>query len=481
MTITAYTRRDFLKTAVLGGASLAVLPFLSGCALCAKRPNIVLIYIDDLGWKDLGVMGSDYYQTPHIDRLASQGMIFTNAYANAPNCAPSRASLLTGQYTPRHGIYTVNSAARGKARDRKLVPIPNAATLVPQAVTLAEVLKSLGYVSASIGKWHLGVDPETGPLGQGFDLNIGGNRAGHPRSYFSPYHNSDLADAPGGEYLTDRLTAEALKFIDNHQDQPFFLYLTHYAVHTPLQAREELIAKYRGQGEGGQSNPIYAAMIESVDQSVGSILGRLDDLGLRDDTIVLFFSDNGGYGPATSMEPLRGAKGMLYEGGIRVPLIVRWPGKVEPGATCAAPVIGTDLFPTFLDITGAPRPQEQPLDGESLAPLLTGRGTLDRDALFWHFPAYLEAYRGGRSQGPWRTTPAGAIRQGDWKLIEFFEDGRLELYNLKEDIGEANNLAETRPGKAKALHERLKAWRRSVNAPVPTEPNPFYQPRTDGG
>ncbi|MBA7484327.1 hypothetical protein ES707_19852 [subsurface metagenome] len=208
-------------------------------------------------------------------------------------------------------------------------------------------------------------------------------------------------------------------------------------------------------------------MIESVDQSVGSILGRLDDLGLRDDTIVLFFSDNGGYGPATSMEPLRGAKGMLYEGGIRVPLIVRWPGKVEPGATCAAPVIGTDLFPTFLDITGAPRPQGQPLDGESLAPLLTGRGTLDRDALFWHFPAYLEAYRGG------------VIPQT--QVIEFFEDGRLELYNLKEDIGEANNLAETRPGKAKALHERLKAWRRSVNAPVPTEPNPFYQPRTDGG
>ncbi len=470
-------RCDFLKTTGLGAAALTLPWGLSTCGTSRIRPNIVFILIDDLGHRDVGFMGSRYYQTPNIDRLASEGEVFTNAYANAPNCAPTRACLLTGQYSPRHGIYTVASPARGQEHLRKLIPIPNQTTLDPQVVTIAEALKSVGYVSASIGKWHLGRGSETGPTGQGFDVNVGGNDRGHPRSYFSPYQNPDLKDGPEGEYLTDRLTSEALSFIEANRDQPFFLYLSHYAVHTPIQARPEIVERYKGiEASGGQGNPTYAAMVESTDRSVGRVMDKLDELGLKDNTVVFFFSDNGGYGPATSMEPLRGAKGMLYEGGIRVPLAVCWPGKVRPGGVCDVPVIGIDFYPTILELAGAVEPSAHILDGESLVPLLTQDSSLKREAIFWHFPAYLEAYKGGKSQGPWRTTPAGAVRRGDWKLIEFFEDGHLELYNLKEDIGEQNNLAENMPEMAEELHRVLLEWRRSVNAPVPTERNPRYDP-----
>ncbi len=478
-------RRDFLNTMGLGAAALALPPgLIADGASTARplrraqdRPNIVFIIIDDLGWKDVGFMGSRYYETPNIDKLAGQGVVFTNAYANAPNCAPTRACLLTGQYSPRHGVYTVASPARGEEHLRKLIPIPNKTTLVPRVVTIAEALKPAGYVSASVGKWHLGRGSETGPSGQGFDVNVGGNDRGHPRSYFSPYQIEELKDGPEGEYLTDRLTTEALGFIKTNKDNPFFLYLSHYAVHTPIQAKWDITEKYKEKkGSSGQGNPAYAAMIESTDQSVGRVIDNLDELGLMDRTVVFFFSDNGGYGPVTSMEPLRGAKGMLYEGGIRVPLIVRWPGKVRPGGVCDMPVIGIDFYPTILEMTGATKPSGHILDGESLVPLLTQSAALRREAIFWHFPAYLEAYRGGKSQSPWRTTPVGAVRQGDWKLIEFFEDGNLELYNLKEDVGERNNLAEKMPELAGRLHRELLEWRRSVNAPVPTERNPRYDP-----
>ncbi len=468
-----------LPPRTIAALTLALL-FGFGCAEEKPPPNIVLFYIDDLGWRDVGFMGSTYYETPHIDRLAEGGIVFTNAYANAPNCAPSRAALMTGLYAPRHGIYTVASSARGASRHRKLIPTPNTTALDTSFVTLAEALKAAGYATAHAGKWHLGGDGHL-PTDQGFDVNIAGNHGGSPPGYFYPYQRGDytLTDLqPGGregEYLTDRLTDEALGFIETHADQPFFLYFAHYAVHTPIQAKEAIIEKYRQKpGDAVHNNPTYAAMIESVDESVGRVMHMLEERGLANNTIVLFFSDNGGYGPATSMAPLRGAKGMLYEGGIRVPLAVYAPDLLPEARRDDTPVIGTDLYPTLLDMTGTPLPANQPFDGVSLWPLLTGATPLPPRTLHWHFPAYLERYRD--TPGPWRTTPAAAVRQGDFKLIEFFEDNRLELYNLRDDLGEQNNLAETMPDKTRELHALMQSWRDSLNAPVPTELNPEYDP-----
>jgi len=469
-------RRNFLKTLGLGTAYLGTGPLLNCSLQKNDKPNIVLILIDDLGWKDVGFMDSTYYETPNIDSLSKQGMVFTNAYSNAPNCAPTRASLLTGLYTPRHKIFTVNSSARGKSRFRKLIPTPNETNLDINIPTIAKVLKNDGYVSASIGKWHLGKNPEYSPAAHGFDLNVGGNHLGHPKSYFSPYKNKELSDGPAGEYLADRLTDEALNFIQANQSKPFFLYFTHYSVHTPLQAKKELIEKYKAKKANKfHKNPKYAAMIESMDESVGRVLRKLDKRHLTENTIVFFVSDNGGHGSITSQEPLRGSKGMLYEGGIRVPMIVRWPGKINPKTTCESPVITSDFFPTILEMCNIHKSTQINFDGESFIPLLLERGKLKREAIFWHFPAYLERYAGIKE--PWRSTPAGAIRSGNWKLIEFFEDGKLELYNLKEDIGEKNNLADLMPDKVKELHQMLVSWRQQTNAPVPTELNPEYDPK----
>ncbi len=451
----------------------ACLPARGTVAAADRRPNIVLFYIDDLGWKDVGFMGSTYYETPHIDRLAGEGMIFTAAYSNGPNCAPSRASLMSGQYTPRHGIFTVNNPARGDERFRKLIPIGNQTVLRDEFVTIAEALRSTGYVTATMGKWHLGPDPTT----QGFDVNIAGGTGGSPgrRGYHSPYSYPHCKQREPGEYLTDRLTAEAVRFIEQHDDEPFFLYLTHYAVHTPIQAKANLVAKYEAKPKtSAHFNATYAAMIASVDDSVGAVLASLERHGLTGQTVILFTSDNGGYGVVTRMTPLRGSKGMLYEGGIRVPFVVKWPGHVEPGSRCATPVIGTDIFPTLLEITRSPPPDGVSLDGESLLPLLTRTGGLKRDALFWHFPAYLQANRG--MDVPFRTTPAGAVRMGDYKLIEFFEDGRRELYNLAIDIAEQHDLSQREPKTAERLGNRLRSWRKTVNAPIPTQPNPEYDP-----
>lgn len=450
-------------------------------ALAASRPNVVFLYVDDLGWKDAGFTGSPYFDTPHIDRLAGEGMVFTSAYANAPNCAPSRAALLSGQYAPRTGVYTVRTPERGQARFRKIVPIPNRRTLDEDIVTLAEVLQEAGYRTASIGKWHLGNPPEQGPEAQGFDVNVGGYEASNPNyfgGYFAPWQNPHLdAEVPPGTYLTDHLTDKALTFMEQSQEQPFFLYMTFYNVHTPWEAPDSLVEKYSGRekGDSGQIDPRYAAMVETVDRNVGRILAHLDAAGLREETIVVFTSDNGGHVRVTSHEPLRGSKGTLYEGGIRVPMAVRWPGAVEPGSRTDTPVIGTDFFPTLLEMTGTPAPEDKVLDGESLVPLLEGKsGALPGRPIFWHFPAYLEAYT--EEQGRWRTTPAGGVRKGKWKLLEFFEDGRTELYNLEEDIGESNNLAAERPEKAEELLGVLREWRVSTGAPVPITPNPKYEP-----
>jgi len=442
-----------------------------------EKPNIVFIMVDDLGWKDVGFMGSNYYETPNIDKLAGQGIVFTNAYANAPNCAPTRACLMTGQYTPRHGIYTVNNPDRGESRYRKLIPIPNKTILDSSFVTLAETMKSAGYRTGMMGKWHLGEGEETGPEGQGFDVNVGGCHKGHPATYFSPYKNEFIEDGPDGEYLTDRMTDEAIKFIEESKDGPFFLYLPYYAVHTPIQPKPEVKKKYEGKpADGKQNNPDYAAMVETVDAGVGKIMKKLDELKLTGNTIVFFFSDNGGVGGITDMSPLRGSKGMLYEGGIREPMIVRWPGEVNPGTRCDIPVISVDFYPTFLEIAGIIKPKDLILDGKNILPLFTGKKKFRKREIFWHFPAYLQAAKQFLPGLIWRTTPVSVIRKGDWKLLEFFEDGHLELYNLKKDISETNNLAEQMPGKARTLHKKLLKWRVKVNAPVPTELNPDYNP-----
>ena len=472
-------RRNFLKTI---GLSIA-LPAINGCSenqvsaankSIDSKPNIIFILIDDLGYKDVGFTGSQYYETPTIDALAKKSMIFTNAYSNGPNCAPTRGCLLSGMYSPRHGIYTVSPSARGKSINRKLIPIENNPTLPASFITMAEPLKAAGYTTASMGKWHVGED-ETGPLGQGFDVNIGGTHAGHPKSYFSPYKNSQLSDGPKGEYLTDRITDEAVKFITSNSKKPFFLYLPHYAVHTPIQARKELIEKYKNKPpHNGQKNPKYAAMVESVDLGIARITKTLDHLGISENTVIIFTSDNGGHGMVTSMLPLRGSKGMLYEGGIRVPTFVHWPGKVKPNTTCDTPIISLDFYPTLLEMTNTPKPKGLNLDGQSIVPMLKQTGDLTRDAIYWHFPAYLASYN---RQQIWRTTPCGAVRSGDFKLIEFFEDGSLELYNLKDDISEKNNLAKTMPEKTKQMYKMLTDWRAAVNAPIPTELNPEYKPK----
>jgi arylsulfatase A-like enzyme len=458
-------RREFLQAAGAGLVSLCVPTGRSpaGERSRSARPNFVFFLIDDLGWTDLGCMGSKYYETPRIDQLAADGVVFTNAYSNAPNCAPTRACLMSGQYSPRHGVYTVGTSERGESKRRKLIPTANTEVLGTKHVTLAEALKPAGYTCACLGKWHLGSKAPHRPQDRGFDVVWDRTRGGH--------------FTEDGEYLADRLTRDALDFIEANREKPFFLYLSHHAVHTPIQAKPELVEKYKSKPpNGAHNNPTYAAMIESVDQSIGRVLDKLDELHLAQNTVVFFLSDNGGYGNATMMDPLRGSKGMLYEGGIRVPAIVRAPGQVGRGRKCETPIIGLDFYPTILEMAGAPTPAGHVLDGKSFLPLLQGADRLQREAIFWHYPVYLEPYND--SQWPWRTTPAGAVRAGDWKLIEFFEDQRIELYNLRDDIGEKNNLATAMPQKANELRAMLVRWRKSVNAPVPTARNPEFDPQS---
>jgi arylsulfatase A-like enzyme len=439
----------------------------------AERLNIVIILADDLGWADLGCYGSKYHQTPHLDRLAAAGARFTNAYAAAPVCSPTRAALLTGQYPARLRL-TDWLPGRGDRPDQQLLRPALANELPPTTLTLAAALKAAGYATGHVGKWHLG-GPGAGPLQRGFDVNVAGDQTGSPRSYFAPFKGNDgpfmpgLEEAPEGEYLTDRLTAEAEKFIGATRDRPFFLYLAHYAVHIPMKAKADLTAKYKSGPPGQQGNPIYAAMISSLDESVGRVLKQLDDLKLADRTVVVFTSDNGGLcvtegpnTPPTINSPLREGKGYLYEGGLRVPLIVRWPGVTRPGGTVAEPVHSIDMFPTLLDAAGVKNDTKG--DGVSLRPVLKGEA-LQRDALYWHYPHY--SNQGGR--------PGAAVRAGAYKLLEFFEDGRRELFDLARDDGETRNLIEAQPEVARELHGKLEAWRKDVAASV-MKPNPAYVP-----
>ena len=443
----------------------------------AIRPNIILINVDDLGWKDVAFMGSRYYETPNIDRLAAEGTVFLQAYAGAANCAPSRACLMSGQNTPRHGIYTVANSDRGDARTRQLIPTPNSETLADSIYTLAEMLRDNGYVTGTFGKWHLGEDPTT----QGFQVNVGGSHRGHPGKggYFSPYQLEFLKDGPTGEYLTDRLGQEAIRFVQAYQDTTFFLYLPFYSVHTPIMGKEALVNKFeRKPGTDGQHRADYAAMIASVDENVGRLLTEVERAGLTNNTLVMFTSDNGGIRSISSQHPLRAGKGSYYEGGIRVPLVIRWPGVVAAGQHSEIPVTNLDVYPTLQSLIRAKKTSGL-LDGDDISPLFDGQALPER-TLVWHFPVYLQAYQPKEDDGRdplFRTRPGSVIRQGRWKLHEYFEEEALELYDLVTDPGETTNLITKQPQRAQALHQQLQEWRATMEAPVPSTPNPQYDAR----
>ena len=453
----------------------AALLLLSIPISAAERPNVVFILADDLGWADLGCYGSKYHKTPHLDRLADDGMRFTFAYSACPVCSPTRAAIMTGKYPPRIGI-TDWLPGRADRPDQKLKRPALVTDLPATEITLAAAFKKAGYVTGHIGKWHLG-GKGASPTDRGFDINIGGDHTGTPLSYFAPYFGKKeerfmpgLGDAPQGEYLTDRYAAEAEKFLEANKDKPFFLYLPHNAVHTPLRAKADVIAKYKPGPPGQQGNPIYAAMLESLDDAVGRVLKKLDDLKLTEKTIVIFTSDNGGLAtvegpntPPTINAPLREGKGYLYEGGIRVPLVVKWPGVVKPGSTSASPVCSIDFLPSLVeacDLQSDAKP-----DGISLVPLLKGHRVEDRGPLYWHYPHY--ANQGSR--------PGGAIRSGNLKLIEYYENDRRELFDVVADVGESRNLAADRPKDVERLAKVLADWRVAVGAKMPT-PNPDHVP-----
>jgi arylsulfatase A len=431
------------------------------------KPNIVLILADDLGWTDLACFGSKLYETPNIDQLARDGMKFTQNYSACTVCSPTRAALLTGKYPARLHI---TDWIPGQMPENPKLIVPDWTKYLPlEEITIARALKEWGYSTASIGKWHLGGE-EYYPDKHGFDINIAGTEKPNTEHYFSPYGISTLPDGPKGEYVTDRLTTEAIRFMGANQAKPFFLYLPHFAVHLPLQGKQPLVKKYQAKlrPEMAQNNPVYAAMIDSLDQSVGRIRAELKDLKIEDRTIVIFVSDNGGRVPTTSNLPLRVGKGSCYEGGTRVPMIIDWPGVTRAGSVCDTPVISMDLYPTIAEAAGATDAMKNAMDGVDLAPLLHQSGKLPRDELFWHYPHYQHYQLGG-------ATPYSAIRKGDFKLIEFLDDMRVELYNLRDDIGERHNLAAEMPGKVNELRARLHAWRKEVGAQMPTR-NPNYDP-----
>ncbi|WP_215224774.1 sulfatase [Echinicola shivajiensis] len=459
--------------------SILILLWAVGLISCAHqektlvndRPNVILINVDDLGWKDLGYMGAEYYETPNIDRLAEQGAVFTQAYAGAANCAPSRANMLTGRYGMRHGVYTVHPADRGHPKTRRLIPSHNEKFIPSDIPTMGHLFKSKGYKTGTFGKWHVSMDPHE----YGFDVNIAGGPQGNPGKggYFSPYNVDHIEAEKEGEYLTDRLTDEAVQFVSENKDRPFFLYLPFYTVHGPLMAKEEDLARFENKkGKPGRDNATYAAMIYNMDKNVGKLLHAVDAMGLTDNTIIIFTSDNGGIRATSHQDPLRAGKGSYYEGGIRVPLIISWRDEIDP-VVIESPVSQMDFFPTLQYVLGA---EEFEVDGENIYPLLKGKEQEERD-LFWHFPIYLQAYKPQEDQARdplFRTRPGSVIRSGDWKLHQYFEDGGIELYNLKEDIGEKNNLAAEFPDIKEALMEKLNHWRTEHRAPVPNDENPQF-------
>ncbi len=507
------SRRTFLRTAA---ASALAAPFLAR-GQAARRPNVIFFLVDDLGWMDCGAFGSRYYETPHIDRLAARGMLFTDAYSASPLCSPTRGSIVTGQHPARLGITTAAGHQPPEPPDASRYPAqaaPNTPVLLPASlrflepsqVTIAERFREAGYRTAHIGKWHLGLNPEHWPEAQGFEVSFHGAPDPGPPSYHSPYgfKAGTVTDGPEGEYITDRLTDEALKFIAADDDRPFLLHLWQYGVHGPWGHKAAYTQEFVGKDDprGAQANPIMASMLKSVDESLGRVMAKLDELGLADDTVIIFFSDNGGnvhsntetdrrtvdlkptnpnyariqdwrkyagFQPPTNNAPLRKGKSWLYEGGVRVPLIVSWPGRVAAGSQCHEPVQSVDFYPTLLQLAGLPPTPDHPLDGVSLMPLLRQDGDLDRETLFWYFP------HGGPTQ-----PPGVSVRQGDWKLIRWYLTSpdfprRHELYNLAEDISEKTDLASQMPDKVAELDALLERFLKDTKAVVPI-PNPAYQP-----
>ena len=472
----------------------AALLFAGFCALGltaaeTKRPNIVLIFADDLGWKDVGYNGSDFYETPHLDRMAKEGMAFSNAYAAAGNCAPSRACLLSGNYTPRHQVYAVGSTDRGPKTSQRLVPIPNRNGLAQDNVTLADALKAAGYATGHFGKWHLAGKDGALPREQGFDVSFDSFGEGELTEGSEGNKKGPPSD-PKGVFT---LTRKAIEFIEKNRDQPFFCYLAHHAIHTPLQGRPETLAHFTAKQPGAQhNNALYAALTYDLDASVGMLLQRLKDLNLDHNTLVIFTSDNGAL-QTSPQEPLRGSKGGYYEGGIREPFLAWWPGVIQPGSESHVPIINVDLYPTFLAVAGTNTPAGKTLDGENLLPLLKSQGTLTRDAIFWHFPGYLDkpVIRGRESDVRlgFRSRPVSVIRKGDWKLHLFHEEWQLdggrakldanqavELYNLRSDVGERHDVATTNPAKRDELLNDLFAWMERSEALLPSERNAAFDP-----
>lgn len=464
-------RRNWPRT----GLALLLLVLLATCrGPSGRAPSVVLVLVDDLGWKDLGCQGSEVFETPRIDGLAADGVRFARAYSNCPVCSPSRAALMTGQHPGRLG-FTGHITAIGRHRypaGGAIVPPRDRMHIPLEAATLAEALRPAGYVSASVGKWHLGAEPHW-PERRGFDVNIAGHTHGSPASYFFPYRNPaqewnpdipnlDLGGGSEGEHLTRRLTDEALGFIERNAGRPFFLYLSHYAVHTPLQAPERLVRKYEAKlaGDPDGIDPTYAAMVEMVDHSVGRVLDKLEQLGLRRRTVVVVASDNGGLASVTDNSPLRAGKGHLYEGGIRVPLIVRWPGHGTPGSVIDAPVTNADLYPFLLSLAGIAPKGPGSGDARSVGRLIDGAEWEPRP-LVWYYPHY----------SPQARDPGAAILADGLKLIEFYDPARVELYRLEDDPGEANDLAAEMPRRARELRARLNAWI-ARNVPIKHQRNP---------
>lgn len=468
-----------MKKALIILLLLAPLAELHAADAPKQKPNIILFLIDDLGWRDLGCQGSTFYQTPNIDRLAKEGVRFTDAYAACAVCSPTRAAVLTGKYPARLLLTDWLPSGRwepkAKLREGRFLR-----GLPVEEITLAEALREGGYRTASIGKWHLGSEPFSLPEHHGFDVNIAGNAHGAPGSYFFPYAGdwkipatgqrakwNVLPDGQEGEYLTDRLTDEAVKFLRESKDKPFFLYFPHYGVHTPLQAKADMIAKYERIPEAErQGKPEYAAMVESVDVSVGRVMAALKELSLDSNTVILFTSDNGGFYNATNNTPLRANKGAYYEGGIRVPLIIKWPSVAKAGSVVNTPVTSTDFYPTCLAAAGLPARPNQHQDGVNLQSVLTGEGSLPARSLFWHYPHYNEHPS---------SVPSSVIRKGPWKLIQTFDPEGIELYNLSDDLSETKNLIAEQTAKVDELRRELEAWRKEVGAEM-MKPNPDYDP-----
>lgn len=479
-------RRDFMKLTGLGLSSLALAPLAPGRET-KRPPNFVFVLVDDLGWTDLGCYGSSFYDTPNLDRLAATGMRFTDGYAACPVCSPTRASIMTGKYPARLNV--TDWIPGDDSKNQKLLGPQDLHQLPLEEVTIAEALKAHGYKTFFAGKWHLG-DQGFFPEDQGFDINQGGHHVGSPPGgYYSPYKNPKLIDGPEGEYLTDRLTDESIRFLEGNHKEPFLLYLSFYTVHTPIQACKRFLEKYEAKADAlpeiegpafipehdgttrqRQDRPDYATMVHAMDENVGRLLDKLDELKLTGNTVVIFMSDNGGLATLpknrdapTANLPLRAGKGWCYEGGIREPFILRAPGVTKPGSIGNMPVISTDFYPTMLELAGIDPMPDQHRDGLSLVPLLKGSDSLNRDALFWHYPHY--------HGSTW--TPGAAVRVGDWKLIEFYDKEKIELYNLKDDIGERHELSQQYPERARELADRLHRWQKDIGALMPV-PNPDY-------